>query len=75
MTRFGVMKHLGVLEHAGLVVTRGRSGCSPGCGPSAASVWRSTVADPQDKTIVDDDLVAGPWYGLIAGSPTVAGAD
>ena len=25
MTRFGVMKHLGVLEHAGLIVTR-RSG-------------------------------------------------
>ena len=70
-----LMKHRGVLEHAGLVVTR-RHGRSPGCGPSAASVWwRSTVADPQDKTIVDDDLVAGPWYGLIAGSPTVAGAD
>ena len=40
-----------------------------------AAAHAVVVVDPEDKTIVDDDLVAGPWYGLIAGSPTVAGVD
>jgi len=46
MTRFGVMKHLKVLEEAGLVVTKGEGGRTGRPGPGRWCTWTSRRREP-----------------------------